>query len=56
MKKKHKEIELEISLLEDDLEVLEDNEVITAYKTEIAIKTRELNELRINSLIGVCYN
>jgi|TARA_B110000261_G_C13052705_1_gene344871 hypothetical protein len=56
MENKYKKIKLEISLLEDDLEVLEDDEVITAYKREIAIKTKELRELEIKSLIGVCYN
>ena len=59
MKNKYKEIKLEISLLEDDLEMLEDKEMISVYKTEIALKTKELNELnelKINSFIGVCYN
>ena len=40
----------------DDLKMLEDKEIITAYKTEIALKTKELNELKIKGLIGVCYN
>ena len=35
MENKYKEIKLEISLLEDDLEM------ISFYKTEIALKTKE---------------
>ena len=56
MENKYKEIKLDISLLEDDLEMIEDKEIIKVYKTEIALKTKELYELKINSLIGVCYN
>ena len=56
MENKYKEIKLEISLLEDDLEMLQDKDMIKAYKREIALKTKELYELKINSLIGVCYN
>ena len=56
MENKYKEIKLEISLLKDDLEMLQDKEMISVYKTEIALKTKELYELKIKGLIGVCYN
>ena len=56
MENKYEEIKLEISLLQDDLEVLEDKDMITAYKTEIAFKTNKLNHLKIIGLIGFCYN
>jgi len=39
MENKYKEIKLEINLLKDDLEMIEDKEMISFYKTNVMLQS-----------------